>query len=305
MRLITVMTPKGFGQKVSKLAFNNNISEVAISEAKRIKKDSETVLEVVSIQTNTRKTKSFIEALMKSDFYDPKEMSFSTREPESQFASALPKEETYPLIRTTGEVYEEFYQYSQISISMVFRVFLSAVLVAYGMREGYMPLIIAGLLFLPYHHFLLGMGIGAGTKELRLFGRAALAYFLGTILIMLAGIFIGLLIDPGIKFHQFLETKLLFNVILSITIGIAAGFGAVDDAGRRELIGLAATAHLSVYPVWFGLKFVYGFDAADKPWEALGMFVMDTFLISLFAFLVFKLMKMRGKGIRKFVRSMK
>ena len=305
MRLITVLTPKGAGKEVYKLAFKNNISEVTISEARRIKDGSESVLDVVNIQTNTRKTKHFIEALMESGFYDPKEMSFSTREPESQFASAPPKEETFPLTRNTGEVYEELWQYSRITISLICRIFLSAVLVAYGMREDYMPLIIAGLLFLPYHHFLLGMGIAAASKETKLLGRAALAYLIGTILIVLGGVFIGLLLGPEVKFTGFLKTSLLLNVILSVVIGTAAGYGAVDDAGRRELIGLAATAHLTVYPAWFGLKFIYGFDHGDRPWEALGMFVLDTFIISLSAFFVFKLMKMKGEGIKRFIKAIK
>ena len=94
----------------------------------------------------------------------------------------------------------------------------------------------------------------------------------------------------------------MFNLILSVVIGAAAGFGSVDDAGRRELIGLAATAHLAVYPIWFGLKFIYGFKPEDKPWQSLGMFAMDTVVIMVCALIVLKLMKMKGSGIRRFMK---
>lgn len=303
MRLTTVLVPKGFGKKVSQLALKQEIPEVALSEARKIQKESESQLEKVEFQTNAQKTKHFLRALMESEFYDPKSFSFSTRHPESSFSNEPPEEETYPLIRYTGEVYQELWQFSQVTRSLVCRVFLTSILIAFGVKENYMPLIIAGLLFLPYHHFLIGMGIGASTKEWKLAGRSVLAFLVSTLLIALAAVVIGLLTKPGIKFTQFTETSLFFNVILSAVIGAAAGFGSVDDAGRRELIGLAATAHLAVYPVWFGLKFVYGFNHEDKPWESLGIFLVDTFFITLFALAVLKLMKMKGKEIRRFVKA--
>ena len=165
MRVTTIQAPKGYGEQVGQLAFENEIAEVSVIEAKRIKKDTEAHLEVFQIQANTRKTKKFVEALMRADFYDPKLFNFSTRHPESVFASEPLEEETYPLTRSTGEVYEELFQFSQLTVSLVFRIFLTSILVAFGVKEDYMPLIIAGLLFLPYHHFLVGMSIGAGTKE--------------------------------------------------------------------------------------------------------------------------------------------
>jgi len=32
-----------------------------------------------------------------------------------------------------------------------------------------------------------------------------------------------------------------------------------DDVGRREFLGLAATAQIAIVPVWFGICFVFGF----------------------------------------------
>lgn len=306
MRLVTVHAPKGQGQKIADLAMAADISEVAISETRLLRKEKEpSIAEVINVQTNTPKAKKFVESLMVAPFYDPEQYSFTVRHPESLFASERPEKETDPIIRPTTDVYEELWQFCQITISLVGRVFISAFLVAYGMREGFMPLIIAGLLFLPYHHHMLGLALGAGVKEWRFFRQALLSFLVTTILIVCGGVAMALLSEPGIKWTAFSETTVLFSFLISMAIGIAAGLGSIDDAGRRELIGLAATAHISVYPIWFGLKFIYGFDHSDKPWHLLQVYLMDVVTLVFFAGITFKIMGMKGKGIRNFIQGIK
>ena len=303
MRLVTIRSPKGKGKQVADIAFRNEISEVGFHEAK-VLSSSKTITEqdVVQIETATPKAKKFIEELMDAPFYDPTTFSFTIRHPESVFASEPPEKETHPIIRPTTDVYEELWQFSKVTISLVSRVFLSSLLLAYGMKEGYMPLIIASLLFLPYHHNMLTIGLGASIGEWRFFRQGLYALLVSTLCIVAAGVVIGLLMEPHIKFTQF-SSPPLTSFLLSMIIGSAAGFGGVDDAGRRELIGLAATAHISVYPVWFGMKFIFGFDPSDKPWEFLWVFLMDVATLTLFSGIVFKLMKMHGKGIRRFIKG--
>lgn len=305
MRLVTVRVPDGAGQEVARLAFESDIAEVSVHTARAIKKSNKVLnQEVIQFESATPKVKNFIESLMDSPFYDPRSYNFTIREPESIFASEAPDEETVPVIRPTTDVYDELWQYSHITVSLVVRVFLSAVLLSYGMRENYLPLIIAGLLFLPYHHHLLSMGLGASIREWRFFRQGFVAFLLTTLLIVVAGVVIGLLMDPHIKFTGFSSSPLV-SFLLAMTIGVAAGFGSIDDAGRRELIGLAATAHISVYPAWFGMKFIFGFDPSDKPIEFLLIFLMDVITLSVFAGITYKIMKMKGKGIRRFLQDMK
>lgn len=304
MRLITIRAPKGQGQKVAEIAFKSDIPRVSSFEAKALKADKTSELQdVVEVESATPKVKKFVEALMEAPFYDPLTFTFTIRHPESVFASESPEKETYPIVRPTTDVYEDLWQFSQITVSLVLRVFLSSLLLAYGMMEGYMPLIIAGLLFLPYHHQLLSMALGGVIGEWRLFRQGIYAFLVSTIAAVLAGVCVGLLTEAPVEFTEFLS-PVLPSLLIAMVIGIAAGLGDVDDAGRRELIGLAATAHLTVYPVWFGLKFVFGFDPADKPIEHLLVFLMDIVTISIFAALTYKLMKMHGKGIKGFVKRM-
>ena len=304
MRLVTVRCPKGKGSQVAEIAMSADITEVAVLEGRLLRKSGgETLVDEVKIETSTPKAKEFVESLMDSSLYDPNTFSFSIRHPESLFASEPPEEETVPISRPTADVYEELWQFCKVTRSLILRVFLSAFLVAYGIREGFMPLIIAGLLFLPYHHHMLGLGFSAGIKEWRLFKQALSGFLVTTVLIFLGGIAMALLSHSGIKWSAFTETTFLFSFLISMAIGIAAGLGSTDDAGRKELIGLAATAHISVYPIWFGLKVIYGFDHADKPLHILWIYLLDVATLILFAGLTFKLMKMKGQGIRNFLKE--
>lgn len=303
MRLITVRAPKGHGEDIADIALKADIDRVGIQQASARQKDGESFDEdVVEMHTATPKAKEFIERLLDSPLYDPQKYSFTIRHPNSVFAAEPPKKETYPIVRPTPDIYAELWQFSNITISLIFRVFLAALLVAYGMREAYMPLIIAGLLFLPYHHHMLSMSLGASIKEWKFFRQGLLAFIISTLCIIAAGICIGLIMEPHIKFTAFDSTHLK-SFLISIVIGLAAGFGALDDSGRRELIGLAATAHVSVYPVWFGMKFIFGFESDDKPIEYLITYLIDIFTIIISSAIVFKLMKLHGSGIKKFVKS--
>ena len=185
MRLITIHTPKGEGQRVAELAFKKGISTVAIAETTLHQKEgAPRSADVVDIQSNTPKVKELIESLMVAPFYNPASYSFTIKHPESLFASEPLEEETKPLTRPTTDVYEELWQFCKITISLIGRVLLSAFLVAYGIIEGFMPLIIAGLLFLPYHHHMLGIGLSASMKEWKLFRQALKGFAVTTILIV-------------------------------------------------------------------------------------------------------------------------
>lgn len=305
MRLVTVRAPKGNGSQIAAIAFEAGILQVNQHEATALRSNSNRFQQdVIEFETATPKAKNFLERLMEASFYDPASFSFTVRHPESIYASEAPEEETYPIIRPTTDVYEELWQYSRVTLSLVSRIFLASLLLAYGMRENFMPLIIASLLFLPYHHHMLSVGLGASIREWRFFRQGLLALLVSTICILAAGLIVGLLMEPPVKFTEFTSPPLV-SFLLAMVIGIAAGMGSVDDAGRRELIGLAATAHISVYPIWFGLKLAFGFDHADEPIKYLLVFLMDVATLTIFAGITYKLMKMHGSGIRRFVKHMR
>jgi hypothetical protein len=73
-------------------------------------------------------------------------------------------------------------------------------------------------------------------------------------------------------------------VLLSLAVGIAAVLANVDDIGKRELIGLAATSQIAVIPVWFGICFVFGFPTILNGQEI--MMRALTFLINILVILI-------------------
>ncbi|WP_266205860.1 DUF389 domain-containing protein [Pontibacter kalidii] len=300
MRLVTIKAPSGQGKEIAEIAFAAGIAHVSIRQARKYNSDHrETDLDVVEVETATPKAKRFLESLMDSAIYDPDTFTFTVRHPESLFGEEPPKEETFPIVRPTTDVYEELWQFTRVTKSLIGRVFLSAVLLAYGMVEDMLPLIIAGLLFLPYHHHMLGIGLGATLREWRFLRQGILALLVTTILIVAAGACVALFTKPPIGFEEFGTP--LSGVVLAFVIGIAAALGAMDDAGRRELIGLAATAHISVFPAWFGLKLVFGFDMGDKWVEHLLTFGLNVTSLTLAAYVTFIVLGMKGNAIRRFV----
>ncbi len=300
MRLITVRTPAGEGAGMAQLAFTKGIEEVAIGTTKVVYANSKAVVQdVVEIETATPIAKRFIEALMAATFYNPQSYSFTVRHPESLFGAKPPKEEIHPIVRPTTDVYEELYQFTKVTVSLAGRVFLSALLLSYGMVEDFMPLIIAGLLFLPYHHHMLGVAIGSCIKEWQFLKQAALALLVSTVLIFLAGACVAGFTDAPVQFQ--IKGSPLSGAILSAIIGIAAALGSIDDAGRRELIGLAATAHISIYPAWFGLQWVFGNAGAHHAAAYLFSFLIHVAVLIFAAIVTYAFTGMRGEGIKRFI----
>ena len=60
---------------------------------------------------------------------------------------------------------------------------------------------------------------------------------------------------------------LIAGLAFSLMIGIAAALATADDAGHRQLIGVAAASQLALAPAWLGLSLVFGFP--ESPAEKL------------------------------------
>jgi hypothetical protein len=53
-----------------------------------------------------------------------------------------------------------------------------------------------------------------------------------------------------------------------VAVGVAAGLASIDDAGRREMIGLAAAGQIGLIPVWLGIVTVLGLPVDAPSGEA-------------------------------------
>jgi hypothetical protein len=179
------------------------------------------------------------------------------------------------LTDSVTDILEELWQFSHVTYSFIGRFFIAACLLAYGLIEHNLLLIIAGLLFLPLLPLQLAIGFGAWTGRWKLARQAALAFLTATVLLFLGGVGVALLSEPPVKFDEF--SPLPVSFLISMAVGVAAGLANIDDVGKREMIGLAATAQIAVIPVWFGVCSIFGFPPTASESEittrALSFFV--------------------------------
>ncbi|MBA4122053.1 MAG: hypothetical protein H0X72_06285 [Acidobacteria bacterium] len=213
--------------------------------------------DVVDIETSTPKAKHFIDALLAADFYNSEEFSIAIRQPRSIISGDSLRELTEPLVVPATDIFEELWQFSHITVGFVGRNFIAACLLAYGLIHQQILLMIAGLLFLQLLPILLAIGFGAWTRTWKLVGQSASAFIVAIILLTLGGVSVAALTNPPLKYDEFNSTFVGF--LISLAVGIAAGLANSDDVGRREFLGLAATAQIAIIPVWFGICFVFGF----------------------------------------------
>ncbi|MDQ3180991.1 MAG: hypothetical protein M3Q33_10775 [Acidobacteriota bacterium] len=258
MRLVKVSSPQGKGADVAQIAFSVGIEQASIHQVESHQAEGKTqIKDAVDIATSTPKAKRFIDALLQSDFYDSENFSIAVRQPRSIISADSLRELTKPLVVPATDIFEELWQFSHITVGFVGRNFIAACLLAYGLIKQQILLIIAGLLFLQLLPLLLAIGYGAWTRAWKLVAQSASAFIVAVILLVLGGVSVAALSNPPLKYDEF--NTMLVGFLISLAVGIAAGLANSDDVGRREFIGLAATAQIAIIPVWFGICFVFGF----------------------------------------------
>jgi hypothetical protein len=262
MRLIKVSAPAGKGSDVAQVAFSAGIKEVSIQPAQSLSSDGKSESkDAIDIQTSTPKGKRFIDGLISADFYNSDDYSIAIRQPRSIVSSESLHEITKPLVEPSLDIIEELWQFSHITVGFVGRIFIAACFLAYGLIQQQTLIIIAGLLFLPLLPTLLAISFGIWTRNFRLAGQGALAFLTAAVLLFLGGVAVALSTSPPIKYNEF--NPLLVSVLISAAVGVAGVLANTDDVGRRELIGLAATAQIAIIPTWFGISSIFGFSVLD------------------------------------------
>jgi hypothetical protein len=261
MRLIKIDAPEGKGDDVAKVAFSVEIDKVSRRHAQSQRSDGRLERkDVVDIETSTPKAKRFIDALLAAPFFNREDFSINVRQPRTIISGTSLHELTKPFVEPASDILEELFQFSHITASFVGRVVVAACLIAYGMIEQKILLLVGGLLVLPMTPLLLAVSFGIRSGIWKLAGQGALAFLVATLLLFLGGAGVAALSAPPVKYSDF--NTLLASFLISVVVGIGAGFANIDDSGQRQLIGLAATAQIALIPVWFGISAVFGFPAA-------------------------------------------
>lgn len=304
MRLVKVSAPEGSGAKVAETAFTVGIGQVSFQKANSQKSGGEAkAKDIVDIQTSTPKAKKFIDALLAADYYDAQDFSINVRQPRFIISNEKLSELTVPLVEPEGDILEELWQFSHITIGFVGRHFIAGCLLAYGLIQQNTLTIIAGLLFLTLLPLMLSISFGSLTKQWRLVGQGALAFVVALALLFGAGAAIAAISSPPLKYDEFGSIGVTF--LMSLGIAIAAVLANTDDVGRRELIGLAATSLIAIVPTWFGIYTVFAArNAAPNVSEnelmsralSLGVSILTIIVVT---FLIYALLGMKSGVFNK------
>src|SRR4051794_36652655 len=99
MRLVKVRAPEGSHDDVARLAFGVGLSEASVYQ--EYVHGPNRQRDVIEVQASTPTAKAFIDAVMASPKFDPKEWSISVREPRTIVSSIAPPEITRPLVVPT------------------------------------------------------------------------------------------------------------------------------------------------------------------------------------------------------------
>jgi hypothetical protein len=150
--------------------------------------------------------------------------------------------------------------------------------------EKLLPLL-GGLLFLPTLPHLLAVGFGAATHKGRLAVQGGLALAATVSIVLGCSALLATVLPGAIQFDAFLPPQV--SAIVSVGIGGAGALASMDDAGKRELIGLATAAQVGLVPAWLGIGLARGFDTALAP--RLLSFALNLALTILAAALVYAL----------------
>ena len=304
MRLVRVKAPEGRADEVARVAFDAGISQVTVHQQQVRRENGEReTKDVIDVETATPKAKTFLDALMAAPFFDSEQYSVAVRQPRSVVGRERPPELTRPLVEPTIDIFEELWQFSLVTFGFVGRVLIAAMLLAYGMIQQQLLIMLGGLLFLPLLPLLLAVGFGLWTRQWRLASQGLVAFLVGIALLISGGAIVAFVTNPPLQYNQ--HNPLGVSFLISIGVGVAAGLATADDVGRREMIGLAATAQMAILPVWFGICFVFGFPVLDStpPAQRALTFGVNVVTIVVVALCTYALLGMRGESLRRFTED--
>jgi hypothetical protein len=270
MQQITVTTPKDKAKPVAKIALEKGISEASISQAYAYGPDKEQ--DQVQVNCSAPQAAAFIEAVMLAPFYNPEEYSITSDEIMAIVSTEPPEEVSRPMKVSAVNILQELWMQNQITVAFFARAAVSALLVAYGLLEGDLTVLIVAYLFTPFLTQDLAIGFGAWMRDWHLTRRGALVMGLSTIIAIAAGAVAAAVMGGPIQFDQFGTVQ--SNFVISALVGVVAGLDTADEAGRREFVAVAGAAQFAAYPVWLGIALITGFpDRSTTLWRIVTFFV--------------------------------
>jgi len=304
MRTVKLSVPPDRTAAVLEIAFAAGIESATVHKAEVHAKDAKSVQrEVIDLDISTPKAKAFLDRLLASDVYDRNSFSIVIKQPRSIVSRSDEQELTEPLEEPGVDLLAELWQFSHITYGLVGRILISAILLAHGLIEQNILFIVAGLLFLPVLPMLMAISLGALTRRWRLAAQGIGALLIAIALLFTGGAVAAAFSTAPLRYNEF--GTLLASLAISTAVGIAAGLSTIDDAGRRELIGLAAASQIGIIPTWLGASAILGLPSTAPEGQVghLMATVLGSVIVIVIAVAAVQIFSGVVRGIRKHVRS--
>ncbi len=238
MRQITITGPEGTAKKIAEIAFSAGILQVAVSSKRVLEANGSAYLkDCIEVEVGTPLAKTFLDRLTSQAFFTRAEYSIAVRQPRALSSRERLSDLTVPLVEPTIDIFEELWQFSQVTYGFVGRILIGGLLLAYGLVEFKFLFMIAGLLFIPLLPLMLSIGFGLWTRQWRLVLQGTISLVAALLLLIAAGAVVGLMTSPPVRYAEF--NSGMTGLLVSCAVGIAAGLATADDVGRREMISLA------------------------------------------------------------------
>jgi hypothetical protein len=262
--------------EAARLAQSVGIERVSVSEVFVHGPDARR--SVVSAETSTPKAKAFVDELLASPLLGAADLTLTSREVRAILGQEPLAGLTLPMNEPFPDVIQDLWQLSHVTPSYLGRAAGAAVLLAGGILEDSPTAIVVAALFLPFLSQVLAVSFGLWSRDLKLMRQGLWALLTSTALALAAGATVAWIEGGPIRFHGFKGP--LSSFAISAIIGIAAGLSTADDAGRRYLIGVAASVQFAIFPVWLGAALVLGLPESGLLAHRLWSFAINLTTIS-------------------------
>src|SRR4029077_20308395 len=119
-------------QLIAQIAFEIGIDEVSVAEKRVLNSiGSEEIKDSVEIDASTPLAKALIDRFTSAPFFTREKFSIAVRQPRSLISREKLPRLTRPLVEPSVDIFEELWQFSQITYGFVGRILIGALLLAY------------------------------------------------------------------------------------------------------------------------------------------------------------------------------
>lgn len=297
MRELKIVMKRGDGPKVAKTVLEQGVKEAAVYSVFMHGPNEER--DLVAIQCSTPQSRRVISAVMNLPEFDLSFCSIASDGERAVLSSRPLQQTTKPMLQPSVDITADIWQHTHITPSFIARTLTSALLVALGMVKDQTIIIVAALLFKPFFHQIMGIGLGLVSRDFALSRRAAQAIALSLFITIASGYLVGLALEEPLRFNEFNSPFTSF--LISLAIGVTGAVAVADDVGRHQLLAFAAAVQYGVLAVWFGLTLAIGIPNVSDFFRNVLTFGINFFTIVTSATAVLALLEVRERRERSTV----